>query len=228
MLFALRKASHPEEAGDMLDRICAIYWRPIKVFVRACGYDYDDAQDITQRFILHLIEREGFSRADPARGRFRSYLLGALKYFLAHVRQDERAQKRGGDAVVIPLDEAIIETIGDPTAPHGVSPHSHPADRQWALAIHRRISDRIAREYVVAGKAEMYFTLRPHLAAEKERGAYYEAARRLRRPVATIRSDVARLRARYRTLLLEELRARTPDEDVEELVREYCRLLVAD
>ena len=212
----------------MLDGICAIYWRPIYVSVRASGYDYDDAQDLTQRFILHLIERERFAQADPARGRFRSYVLGALNYFLAHVRQDERAQKRGGDAAIIPLDEAIIETIGDATARHGVSPHSHAGDRQWAKAIHRRISDRIVREYIVAGKAELYFTLRPHLAAEKERGAYEEAARRLRRPVVTIRSDIARLRGRYRTLLLEELRARAPDEDVEELLREYCRLLLAD
>jgi RNA polymerase sigma-70 factor (ECF subfamily) len=212
----------------MLDGICAIYWHPINIFLRASGYDYDDAQDLTQRFVLHLIERERFARADPARGRFRSYVLGALKYFLAHVRQEERAQKRGGDAAVIPLDEAIIGTIGNATAGHGVSPHSHPADRQWALGIHGRISDRIAREYIVAGKAEVYFTLRPHLAAEKERGAYKGAARHLRRPVATIRSDVARLRARYRTLLLEELRARAPDEDVDELRREYCRLLAAD
>lgn len=228
MLFALREASDPVVARELLDGVCAIYWRPINIFVRASGYDYDDAQDLTQRFILHLIERERFAHADPARGRFRSYLLGALKYFLAHVRQEARAQKRGGAAAVVPLDEAIIGTIGNATARHGVSPPSHPADRQWALATQRRISDRIAREYIVAGKAEHYFTLRPHLAAEKERGAYEDAARRLRRPVATIRSDVARLRARYRKLLLEELRARAPGENVEELVREYCRLLAAD
>ena len=157
-----------------------------------------------------------------------SYVLGALKYFLAHIRQEERAQKRGGGADHIPLDEALAATIGNATALHGVSPHSHGADRQWAQATHYRISDRIAHEYIVAGKAELYFTLRPHLAAEKERGAYEEAALRLRRPVVTIRSDVARLRAHYRTLLLEELRARAPDEDVQELLREYCRLLVAD
>jgi|SRR5882724_7215156 len=91
LLFALREASHPEEAREMLDGICAIYWRPINIFVRACGYDYDDAQDLTQRFILHLIERERFARADPARGRFRSYVLGALKYsWLTSGRTRER------------------------------------------------------------------------------------------------------------------------------------------
>lgn len=228
MLFALREASDPEEASEMLDGLCAIYWRPINIFVRASGYDYEDARDLTQRFLLHLIERERFAQADPARGQFRSYVLGALKYFLAHVRQEQRAQKRGGGAALLPLDKAIMETIADATASGGVSPHSDPADRQWALAIHSRISLRIAREYIVAGKAEHYFTLRPHLAAEKERGAYEEAARRLHRPVATIRSDVARLRARYRALLLEELRALAPEEDVEELVRDYCRLLTAE
>src|SRR2546423_1359817 len=93
-------------------------WRPIYVFVRAAGYDYDDAQDLTQRFILHLIGRERFTRADPARGQFRSYIIGALKYFLAHVRQEARAQERGGGAAVVPLDEAIIGTIGNTTALH--------------------------------------------------------------------------------------------------------------
>jgi RNA polymerase sigma-70 factor (ECF subfamily) len=228
LLFALREASHPRDAREILDGICAIYWRPVNIFVRAYGYDYDDAQDLTQRFILHLIERDRFTRADPARGRFRSYLLGALKYFLAHVRQDERAQKRGGNFAVISLDEAITGETEDLSGARGAPVSSHASDRQWAQAIHRRITDRIAGEYIVGGKAEVYYTLRPHLAAEKKRGAYEEAARLLRRSAATIRSDVARLRARYRTLLLEELHAQAPGENVRELVREYCRLLAAD
>src|SRR5947207_26009 len=209
LLFALREASDPEEAREMLDGICAIYWRPINIFVRASGYGYDDAQDLTQRFILHLIERERFAQADPARGRFRSYILGALKYFLAHVRQDERAQKRGGDSAVVSLDEVITGETEDLSAARGVSDSSHASDRRWAAAIHRRVADRMAEEYAAMGKAELYYTLRPHLAGEKKRGAYEDAARRLGRPIATIRSDVARLRVRYRALVLTEDRKST-------------------
>jgi len=114
------------------------------------------------------------------------------------------------------------------SAARRVPDSSHASDRRWAAAIHRRVADRMAEEYAAMGKAEVYYTLRPHLAGGKERGSYEDAARRLGRPIATIRSDVARLRARYRTLLLEELRAEAPNEDVEELLRDFCRLLAAD
>src|ERR1700686_2565811 len=113
--------------------------------------------------------------------------------------------------------------------PLGVAIGLHSLDRPWAQAIQRRVIDRLAGEYVAAGKAELYYTFRPYLAGEKERGAYEEAALRLRRPVATLRSDVTRLRARYRVLVLETLRAQAPsDADLTEELRDFCRLLAAD
>src|ERR1700686_5178642 len=212
VLLARRQWTHPGEANEMLGRLCAIYWRPIYVFVRASGYDVYDAQDLTQRFVLRLIDDGTLTRADRTIGRLRAYLCGALKNFLAHVRRDEATQKRGGGAAVIPLDEALIETTEDASALHGASAPPHSLDRPWAQAIQRRVIDRLAREYVAAGKAELYYTLRPYLAGEKERGACDEAALRPSRPVAKLRSDVTRLRARYRALVLETLRAQAPSD----------------
>jgi RNA polymerase sigma-70 factor (ECF subfamily) len=209
----------------MLDGICAIYWRPINIFLRASGYNYDDAQDLTQRFILHLIERERFAQADPARGRFRSYVLGALKYFLAHVRQEERAQKRGGGAAVIPLDEATIGEIETAKTSRGRLAQANPSDRQWALAIRHRVDDRMAAEHAAAQKSELYLMLRRHLTAEKGPGSYKEDARRLGRPLATVRSDVSRMRRHYTELLLEELRKDAPEADLKQELFHYCRII---
>jgi Sigma-70 region 2 len=93
VLLALRVAS-PTAAQAALGQLCEIYWRPIYLFVRRSGYDADEAQDLTQKFFVYLIEREAFAKADKAKGKFRAYVLGILKHFLIHAWRDERAQTR--------------------------------------------------------------------------------------------------------------------------------------
>src|SRR3954464_14464348 len=95
----------PAEALSALSELCRIYWRPIFLFLRRQGSNPDDAQDLTQGFFEHLIESRAYARADPNKGRFRSFLIGALKHFTAHARAHEHAQKRGGGATLLPLDE---------------------------------------------------------------------------------------------------------------------------
>src|SRR5947199_10330917 len=105
-LFASTRWTMVLEAGDSataaahalsaLSELCQIYWRPLYAFLRRQGYGPEDAQDLTQGFFAHLIETRAYARADREKGRFRSFLLGALKHFLAHARDYDRAQKRGG------------------------------------------------------------------------------------------------------------------------------------
>ena len=84
----------PDDALRALSELCRIYWRPIFLFLRRQGSNPDDAQDLTQAFFAHLIESRAYARADPEKGRFRSFLLGALKHFVAHARAHDRTQKR--------------------------------------------------------------------------------------------------------------------------------------
>src|SRR5437660_4187878 len=98
----------PDQALSALSELCRIYWRPIFLFLRRQGSSPDDAQDLTQGFFAHLIESRAYARADPTKGRFRSFLLGTLKHFVAHARDRDRAQKRGGGAVPVELDKAAI------------------------------------------------------------------------------------------------------------------------
>src|SRR5215468_11207135 len=97
-----------QHALSALSELCQIYWRPVYVFLRRQGIPQHDAQDLTQGFFTDLIESRAYTRADPMKGRFRSFLLGTLKHFMAHERDRNRAQKRGGGTVPVELDETAI------------------------------------------------------------------------------------------------------------------------
>ena len=109
MVLAAGESQAPaEQALGALSELCRIYWRPIFHFLRRQGFSPHDAQDLTQGFFAHLIESRAYAHADREKGRFRSFLLGALKHFVAHARARERTQKRGGGMVVAQLDTAAI------------------------------------------------------------------------------------------------------------------------
>ncbi|PYK36958.1 MAG: hypothetical protein DME60_13085 [Verrucomicrobia bacterium] len=97
-----------QHALSALSELCQIYWRPVYVFLRRQGIAQHDAQDLTQGFFADLIESRAYARADPTKGRFRSFLLGTLKHFVAHARDHDHAQKRGGGSVPVELDETAI------------------------------------------------------------------------------------------------------------------------
>jgi RNA polymerase sigma-70 factor (ECF subfamily) len=98
----------PSQSLNALSELCGIYWRPVYLFLRRQGSTQHDAQDLTQGFFADLIESRAYKRADQAKGRFRSFLLGTLKHFVADARDRERAQKRGGGIAPVQLDEAAI------------------------------------------------------------------------------------------------------------------------
>src|ERR1051325_791455 len=108
VLDAAQSQTPPDQALSALSELCRIYWKPIFFFLRRQGSSPEDAQDLTQGFFAHLIESRAYARADREKGRFRSFMLGALKHFMAHARAHDRAQKRGGGIVLAPLDTASI------------------------------------------------------------------------------------------------------------------------
>jgi hypothetical protein len=208
-----------------LSELCQIYWRPLYVFLRKQGYGREDAQDLTQGFFAHLIETRGYARADREKGRFRSFLLVALKNFIADARDREHALKRGGGMILAQLDEQTETQIAQGAKWQADEVY----DREWATALVRQALDRLAQECALAGKAELFSCLMPHLVAREETAvAYEEIARRSHRAVATLRHERARLRVRYRAILREEVRATVPDPtEVDQELRYLCRVLAA-
>lgn len=210
-----------------LSELCAIYWRPVYLFLRRQGVPEHDAQDCTQGFFAQLLASRAFANASEAKGRFRSFLLGALKHFRADAYDRELAAKRGGGRALLQLDDAAIAQAEAQTLRSGQWEAERVYEREWAAALLRQVMDRLDQECRLAGKGALFHELRSHLAVgEGENLPYDELAARLGRPATTLRSDVARLRMRYRAILREEVRGTLTDAaDVDEELQ-YLRRVI--
>jgi RNA polymerase sigma-70 factor (ECF subfamily) len=216
-----------QHALSALSELCQIYWRPVYLFVRRQGHTFDEAEDLTQSFFAHLIENRAYTRANPEKGQFRAFLLGAAKYFLSDARKRERAQKRGGGAALLPLDQAAI---GEAEA-HAAELEHWSADRvyerEWAAALLRQTLNRLAEDCALAGKKDLFETLKIYLPpGSSARVPYDQIAKRLGRLPATLRSDVARLRTRFGAILREEVQSTLIDpRDVDGELRYLCEVI---
>lgn len=199
-------AGHDSAPGarEALEKLCRAYWYPLYCFVRRQGHNPPDAEDLTQGFLAHLLERKALTRVSQERGRFRSFLLASLKYFLADQSDKARAQKRGGGSATASLDEEGAEEryrrecSDDLTA-------ERLYERRWAMAVLDRAFVRLREEFSAADKAALYDKLRRLQDDESDAASYTEVAARLEMPVNTLKSHVRRFRQRYREILCEEV-----------------------
>ena len=227
VLEAGNSATVSAHAFNALSELCQIYWRPLYSFLRRQGYCPEDARDLTQGFFADLIESRAYARADREKGRFRSFLLGTLKHFIADVRDRGRALKRGGGMILQNLDDKATAEAEAQIARATKWQAEEVYDREWAALLLRQALDRLAQECALAAKTELLNHLMPYLSATEESNIpYEEMARRAHRPVTTLRSDVARLRKRYRAILREVVRDTVFEAaEVDEELRYLCRVL---
>jgi len=221
-------AAKSDSAGaEALAALCQAYWRPIYNYVRRRGFSSDDAQDLTQGFFARLLEKESLRRADPERGRFRSFLLAAVKNFLANEWDRQKSQKRGGDTCFLSLDE--IESFESRYRTAGTVPESSPEilyERTWALTLLDRAMERLAAELDTAGKANLFETLKTFMIGD---GAvsYGEASKTLEKSEGALRVAVHRMRARFRELVRAEIRETLPDPNDPEAIEAEIRHLLS-
>ena len=205
-------------ARDALGRLFQTYWYPLYAYVRRCGYSPEDAQDLTQGFFAHLLQHNRLGSADQQKGRFRSFLLAALKHFLADERDRLHAQKRGGGLPTIPLQLDSAETRYG-LEPADDSTPEQSFEKQWAVALLDDILNRLRVEYERDGKADLFAALHPCLVGDRTAQPYADLTRRLGLSESAVKSTVHRLRQRYRRLLREAiaLTVASPDEVDDEL-----------
>jgi DNA-directed RNA polymerase specialized sigma24 family protein len=203
-------------------KLYRLYCYPVYAFIRRRGYGRQDAQDLTQDFFVHLLEKETLGRADSQRGRFRSFLLGALDHFLAHAAERARAGKRGGGCQWIFLDDDAAEDRYQLAAPEGMTAEK-VFEARWAAAIVESAFARLRSELESEGKGHMFEALQGFLLG-REDASYQQVADALRLSLGALKTAIHRLRGRYRALLREEVAHTlvTPEEVDEEL--HYLRI----
>jgi RNA polymerase sigma-70 factor (ECF subfamily) len=208
----------PESAGALAE-LCSAYWFPLYAFVRRQGRSPHDAQDLTQEFFARLLEKDYLKSAAREKGRFRTFLLVALKRFLANDWDRQHAEKRGGFASVVSIDQELAESRFASEPAHNLQPDVL-FDRQWATTLLERTMKRLQEEYVTSGRARLFEFLRGALARDESALPYAQIAGQLNLSEAAIKMAVQRLRARYRELLRAEIADTVSlPEEVEEEIR---------
>lgn len=199
-------ARHGEAPGAerALAHLCEGYWYPLYAFVRRSGVAPEDARDLTQEFFARLLGKKWLADADPARGRFRSFLLAALKHFLANEWHRAQRLKRGGGREFIALDAATAEERYAMEPPDLATPELL-YDRRWALTLLARTQESLRREMHESGQGERFTALEPTLVGERTALPYEALAARFGVTETAVKSMVLRLRKRFRTLLREEV-----------------------
>ena len=201
----VREAQGPSPAAEAaLERLCRAYWRPIHAFVMRQGRGPEDAQDLTQRFFALLLQRRDFDAVRQEKGRLRSYLLTALKHFLANERERSTALKRGAGQCPIPLDElddndrAAYESTSTWTA-------EQIYERRWALAVLEQVLGRLRKEYKAAANDRLFGRFNAILTDEPDRQSQAEIALELGMTENAVKQAFHRFRRRYRELLRDEI-----------------------
>ena len=214
-------------AREALAELCASYWYPVYAFIRRQGHEPHQAQDLTQAFFVHLLEKGILAAADPSRGRFRSFVRTACAHFLADERDRARARKRGGGRAVLSIDARDAEGRYLREPAHNLTPE-RLFERTWALTLLDRVLERLGGEYERAGQAAQFEQLKVVLTAGPRSVPYATVAARLGMAEGTVQGAVHRLRKRYRAILLDEIAATLDDPSgVEEEVRALFEVLGA-
>jgi RNA polymerase sigma-70 factor (ECF subfamily) len=201
-----------QKSHDALATLCRAYWFPLYAYLRRRGKSPHDAQDLTQGFLLHLVEKHTLSRAQPEKGKFRSFLLASLQYYLADERDKQRAQKRGGDAIFITLSAEHAEERYTAEPADELDP-AKLFERRWALTLIEHALSRLEAEFEATGRKDRFEELQVFMLGEPTTISYAQAGERLGISEGAVKVAVLRLRQRFRELLRAEIASTVAEEE---------------
>lgn len=213
-----------DDAQPALAELCRLYWYPLYAFVRRSSYAREEAEDLTQEFFARLLAKNWLSDVDRTKGRFRAFLLAAMKHFLANEWRRMQAEKRGGKCELIPLDVSDAEERyhrepADPLTPESLF------ERRWALTVIENVFATLRAEMEEAGKRELFETLKDLLSPDARHLSYAEAGSRLGMTEDAVKMTIYRLRKRYRELLRAHIAATvSTNAEVEMEIRDLFRV----
>lgn len=204
VLLAAREPTS-NDGQKALSRLCEIYWYPVYVFLRHRGFRQEDAKDLTQGFFEHVLSTGFLARADPERGRFRNFMLGAVKHFVANTREKENTQRRGGTVERISIDAPLAEqwlaiepsVLNDPT---------RAFDHSWAVAMLNHVLSLLEDEQQKQGKGEQFILLKEFIQRPAKPGEYDDVAAKLGITKGAVAAAVHRLNGRFGELVRKTVR----------------------
>jgi RNA polymerase sigma-70 factor (ECF subfamily) len=192
------------QADMALEELCRTYWFPLYAYVRRQGHSREYAEDLTQAFFTRFFEKNYLEGLSSEKGKFRAFLLAAMKHFLTNEWDRAHAAKRGGGATPLSLDWQDADTRYQIDPADNLSPDKL-FDRAWAVTLLERVIIRLRDESATDGKARFFEQLKPFLMVGKSAIPYAEAAAKHGQSEGAMRTAVHRLRRRYRELLREEI-----------------------
>lgn len=223
----IRAGSSSEPDGrEALANLCGDYWGPLYHFARRKGHQPEDAQDLTQGFILSLLENNGIALANRDRGKFRTFLLSSFCHYLANDHRQNTAQKRGGGRVPISweaeCEEGFLLQASDRMTPE------LQYEKSWALALLDRVMQRLRAEYEKAGHLSLYEALQPFMSGAEGRPGYARLGTALGMSESAVTVAMHRMRRRYGELLREEIaQTVTSAQEVEDELRYLMQVVSA-
>jgi DNA-directed RNA polymerase specialized sigma24 family protein len=213
------------ESSEALAGLCEKYWYPLYAYIRKRGYAAEHAQDLTQEFFLRLLEKQYIGRADRNKGRFRSFLLSSLTYFLCDEADRRKALKRGGSVAILPFEIHDGEEMFRREPVHNETPEKL-FERRWALALLERGMTRLREEFLIGGDPVQFDLLKPFLVGDDASARYADLARELRTTEGALKVAIHRLRRRYRAIMREEIAETVADpNEIESEIRYLAAVL---
>jgi DNA-directed RNA polymerase specialized sigma24 family protein len=214
------------EASNALAQLCEMYWPPIYSFIRRRGYAPADAQDLTQAFFAFFLRTKAYARTDPLHGKFRSFLLASVKNFLADNWDRDQAIRRGGGYQFVSLDQETAESFYD-VGSASDSTAERLFELRWAKSLTAGALDSLRQELQAEGKAKLFEQLKNFLTGGNVLPCYDEASARTGLPRATVKTQVHRLRQRYREIVRREVaRTVSSPHEIDEELHYLCNILV--
>jgi len=217
--------SDTPQAVEALEKLCGTYWYPIYAYLRRRGHGEQDAQDLAQGFFAQLLERRSIQGVEREKGKFRSFLLASLNYYVADVRDRANAQKRGGGREVFSLDAQAAEERYrlepvDERSPEKIFEY------RWAMALLDQVLARLGQEFAEAGKRELFERLQAFLVEGTGDKTFAELAQEVGMTEEALKKAAQRMRRRYHQLFREEIAQTVASPaEVDEELRHLCAVL---
>lgn len=226
VVLAAGRQGASEQAAEALAELCRTYWYPLYAYIRRRGHTTHAAEDLTQEFFARLLAQDFLAGVAREKGKFRSFLLAALKHFLANEWDRAQSQKRGGGRRLIPLDALSAESRYRQEPADTLTPEKL-FERQWAATLLEQTLARLQAEFAAEGKLTQFEALKGYLTTDAPSSSYADVGEKLALSAGAVKVAVHRLRRRYRELLRSEIAQTVADPaDVDEEIRHLlaCQL----